>query len=62
MFTVFSHGRRSEFADITDVVLLATVEDPVYVPERGWMLVGDLQLDMIPGWADIRPTHQLPQR
>ena len=62
MFTVFSHGDRSDFDDITDVVSMAAAEDQVYVPTRGWMLVGDLKLDMIPGWADIRPTLRLPQR
>ena len=59
MFTVFSDGQRTELNDLTDVLSLAQVDDPVYVPTRGWMLVGDLRLNMMPGWADLPPTAGL---
>jgi len=39
------------------VLLRAEVNDPVYVPGRGWMAVGDLRLAMVPGWVDLQPPR-----
>ena len=58
MFTLVKNGEHLEFEDLVDVLLHAEVDDPVYVPGRGWMSVGDLRLTMVPGWADL----QLPRR
>ena len=49
MFTILRNGDRTEFAELTDVLQEATVDDPVYVPTRGWMTVGDLRWDMASG-------------
>ena len=41
----------TEFADLIDVLKEAAAEDPVYVPARGWMTVGDLRWELPPGLA-----------
>ena len=43
MFTLVKDGQRLEFDELVDVLLRAEVNDPVYVPGRGWMAVGDLR-------------------
>ncbi len=54
MFAFVTGGERVEVDDLIDVLVRAEVDDPVYVPGRGWMLVGDLRLTMVPGAADLR--------
>jgi hypothetical protein len=56
MFTLVKDGNQTEFDDLFDVLLLAEADDPVYVATRGWMSVGDLRLNMMPGWADLRDS------
>ena len=56
MFILVKDGHQTELADLVDVLLLAGADDPVYVATRGWMLVGDLRANMMPDWADLRPT------
>jgi hypothetical protein len=51
MFTLVKDGNQAELVDLIDVLLLAQADDPVYVATRGWMLVGDLQMNMMPGWG-----------
>ena len=53
MFTLVKDGRQLEFDELVDVLLRAEVNDPVYVPGRGWMAVGDLRPAMVPGWVDL---------
>jgi hypothetical protein len=57
MFTLVKGGAQLEFDDLIDVLLRAEVNDPVYVPGRGWMSVGDLRPSMVPGWADLQPPR-----
>ena len=53
MFTIVKDGHQRQFDDLAEVLLLADLDDPVYVSTRGWMLVGDLRVNMMPGWADV---------
>jgi len=57
MFTLVKGGEHLEFDELVDVLLRAEVNDPVYVPGRGWMAVGDLRLAMVPGWSDLQPPR-----
>jgi hypothetical protein len=57
MFTLVKGGVQLEFDDLIDVLLRAEVNDPVYVPGRGWMAVGDLRPSVVPGWADLPPPR-----
>ena len=57
VFTLVKGGAQLEFDDLIDVLLRAEVNDPVYVPGRGWMAVGDLRPSMVPGWADLQPPR-----
>jgi len=59
MFTLVKGGVQLEFDDLIDVLLRAEVNDPVYVPGRGWMAVGDLRPAMVPGWADLQPPRRV---
>ena len=57
MFTLVKDGVQLEFDDLIDVLLRAEVNDPVYVPGRGWMSDGDLRPSVVPGWADLPPPR-----
>ena len=57
MFTLVKGGEHLVFDELVDVLLRAEVNDPVYVPGRGWMAVGDLRLAMVPGWSDLQPPR-----
>jgi len=57
MFTLVTGDAQLEFDDLIDVLLRAEVNDPVYVPGRGWMAVGDLRPSVFPGWADLQPRR-----
>jgi len=59
MFTLVKDGRQLEFDELVDVLLRAEVNDPVYVPGRGWMAVGDLRPAMVPGWVDLQPPRRV---
>jgi hypothetical protein len=59
MFTLVKNGKQLEFHELVDVLLRAEVNDPVYVPGRGWMAVGDLRPAMVPGWADLQPPRRV---
>ena len=58
MFTVLRNGDPGEFADLTDVLEEAKVDDPVYVTARGWMTVGDLRWEMPTGLAGAHPPAE----
>jgi len=57
MFIVMRDGASAEYDDLNEVLRLAQSDDPVYVDARGWMLVGDLRWNMMPGGGDRRPPH-----
>ena len=57
MFTLVTGDAQLEFDDLIDVLLRAEGNDPVYVPGRGWMAVGDLRPSVFPGWADLPPPR-----
>ena len=59
MFTLVKGGEQLEFDELVDVLLRAEVNDPVYVPGRGWMAVGDLRPAMVPGWSDLQPPRRV---
>jgi xanthine dehydrogenase molybdopterin-binding subunit B len=46
MFTLLRNGNETHLDTLLDVVQIAHADDPVYVPGRGWMTVGDLRWDM----------------
>ena len=46
MFTLLRNGDQTQLDTLLEVVQVARADDPVYVPGRGWMSVGDLRWDM----------------
>ena len=46
MFTLLHVGDQTHLDTLLEVVRVARPDDPVYVPGRGWMTVGDLRWDM----------------
>jgi len=46
MFTLLHDGDQTQLDTMVQVVRVARPDDPVYVPGRGWMTVGDLRWDM----------------
>ena len=46
MYTLLRNGDQTHLDTLLEVVQAAHPDDPVYVPGRGWMTVGDLRGDM----------------
>ena len=46
MFTLLHDGDQTQLDTLLEVVRVARPDDPVYVPGRGWMTVGNLSWDM----------------
>ncbi|HYN71569.1 MAG TPA: hypothetical protein VES60_03625 [Nakamurella sp.] len=57
MFILVKDGAQLVLDELVDVLLRAEINDPVYVPGRGWIAVGDLRPSMVPGWADLQPPR-----
>ena len=56
MFTLLRNGDQTQLDTILEVVQAARADDPVYVPGRGWMSVGDLRWEMTADAAALSGT------